>query len=390
MTAGAGARERALERFTSCFGGAPTHLAIAPGRVNLIGEHTDYNDGFVLPMAIDRATVVALRPRIDGGIAVQSADLPGAADFDLRDLHARAAGGTRDGAWTEYVRAVAWSFGDAGLRLHRGIDAALAGDVPVGAGLSSSASLELAIARALAHASGVPWDATRMARVCQRAENEWVGVQCGIMDQLVVAAAQQGRALLIDCRSLDTRQVPMPRDAAIVVLDTGTRRALATSAYNERRDQCLEAAAHFGKTSLRDVFIGMIDRGRDLPPLVLRRARHVVRENTRTIAAASALERGDLATVGALMDESHASLRDDFEVSSPALDRIVEIARAQAGCFGARMTGAGFGGCAIALVRRDRADEVARAVGQRYDEDTGFRSATYVCAAAQGASIEAA
>jgi galactokinase len=364
----------------------PSFVARAPGRVNLIGEHTDYNEGFVLPMSIDRSVSIAFAPRTDSRVVVRSADFAGVADFAVEELRTPPESGSAD--WTEYVRGVAWAFGDAGLRLRRGIDAVAAGDVPVGAGLSSSAALELAVARALAQANDLPWDAARMARVCQRAENEWVGVQCGIMDQLISAAAVQGHCLLIDCRSLDTRRVPIPPGAAVVILDTGTRRALADSEYNERRMQCREAAALFGKTVLRDVYMGMLEaRARELAPVVHRRARHVVLENARTIAASAALERGDLATVGALMDESHVSLRDDFEVSSPALDCIVSIARAQKGCFGARMTGAGFGGCAVALTRADLAPEFARVVKESYDRETGHVSAAYISLPASGASI---
>ncbi len=383
------AAARATRAFRERFGDAPPMLARAPGRVNLIGEHTDYNDGFVLPMAIDRDVAMAFRARIDTRVVIHSADVAGVADFDLREV--RALPRARGADWAEYARAVAWSFYDAGLRSHRGIDAVVAGDVPIGAGLSSSAAIELAVARALAHASDIAWDPQRMALVAQRAENEWVGVRCGIMDQMVVSVAQQGHGLLIDCRSLDTRPVPLPRDAAIVVLDTGTRRRLAASEYNERRAQCQEAARHFGKSSLRDVYLGMLDtRARDLAPVLQRRARHVVRENARTIAAASALERGDLATVGALMDESHASLRDDFEVSSAALDRMTEIARTQRGCFGARMTGAGFGGCAVALVRADDAAQFADRVRAAYDLATGETAAAYVSRASAGASVASA
>jgi len=236
--------------------------------------------------------------------------------------------------------------------------------------------------------SGVVWQPVAMARLAQRAENEWVGVNCGIMDQLISAAGAAGHALLIDCRSLETRSVAIPDSAAVVVLDTGTRRGLVDSAYNERRSQCEQAAAFFGVPALRDVDLATFaSREAELDPITRRRARHVITENARTLAAADLLERGDVAAVGELMDESHVSLRDDFEVSRPELDTMVQLARREDGCFGARMTGAGFGGCAVALVERVHAPPFARHVAEAYTQAVGLRPAVYVCAASQGASV---
>jgi galactokinase len=351
--------------------------------VNLIGDHTDYNEGFVLPMAIDREVWFAARARDDRHVRVHSLDFDEDASFALDD------GGPRGDGWVEYLRGVAWALEEAG-RHTQGWDGVAAGDVPKGAGLSSSAALELATARTFAAVSGLPWQPVAMARLAQRAENEWVGVNCGIMDQLISAAGAAGHALLIDCRSLETRLVHLPANAAVVVLDTGTRRGLVESAYNERRAQCEQAARWFGVAALRDVDVRKFEsREAELDPTIRKRARHVVTENARTTAAASLLEQNDLAAVGLLMNQSHVSLRDDFEVSRPELDTMVTLAQEQPSCFGARMTGAGFGGCAVALVARAEAPTFARTVAEEYSRAVGLRAAVYVCSASQGASIEA-
>jgi galactokinase len=377
-------RARVVRVFRERFGVPPDYVARAPGRVNLIGDHTDYNDGFVLPMAIDRAVWIAARPRRDRRVEVYSLDFEEHAAFDLGAL------GRPGEGWDEYVRGVAWALGEGGHSLC-GWEGVAAGDVPLGAGLSSSAALELATARAFDGACRLRWEPAAMARLAQRAENGWVGVNCGIMDQLISAAGAAGHALLIDCRSLETRAVPLPAEVAVVVLDTATRRGLVDSAYNERRAQCERAAAFFGVTALRDVDERMF-RAREsgLEPLMARRARHVITENARTLAAADVLERGDARAFGKLMNASHASLRDDFEVSRSELDTMVRLAQGHGGCYGARMTGAGFGGCAVALVDRAAASDFARVVAQRYEAETGLRPSVYVCVASQGASLEAA
>ena len=361
-------------------------LAHAPGRVNLIGDHTDYNDGFVLPMAIDRAVWIAFRPRDDSEVRAHSLDFNDDLSFDAGDVTHGPRG------WGEYVRGVAWVLGETTSRQGaalRGWDGVVAGDVPLGAGLSSSAALELATARALATASDLAWEPAAMARLAQRAENEWVGVNCGIMDQLISAAGVAGHALLIDCRSLVTRPVPLPADVAVVVLDTTTRRGLVDSEYNERRARCESAAAHFGVRALRDVDEhAFAERADSLDDVTRRRARHVITENVRVLAAAEALGVGNIRRVGELMTDSHRSLRDDFEVSRAELDAMVQIALAEEGCYGARMTGAGFGGCAVALVARDAAERFAAAVARRYENEVGLTPAVYVCAASAGASVE--
>ncbi|MBX6364604.1 MAG: galactokinase [Gemmatimonadetes bacterium] len=375
-------RERVEREFAERFGGAPTFVVRAPGRVNLIGEHTDYNDGFVLPIAIDREVRIALRPRGDGRVVLRSLDYDETLVLEPAAVRRTGAG------WGEYVKGVAWALREAGLTA-AGWEGVMAGDVPRGAGLSSSAAVELAALRAFAAAGGLPWRPLEMARLGQRVENAWIGVASGIMDQTVIAAGRAGHALLIDCRSLAIEPAPLPDGAAVVVLDTGTRRGLVGSAYNDRRRQCEAAARHFGVAALRDVALdGFRERAAGLDPVTHRRARHVVTENDRTLRAADAMRRGDVAGLGRLMDASHASLRDDFQVTNAALDAIVEIARAQPGCHGARMTGAGFGGCAVALVDADAAAAFVAEVGRRYAALTGLRAECYVCQAADGASVE--
>ncbi|MDQ6924649.1 MAG: galactokinase [Candidatus Eremiobacteraeota bacterium] len=381
-------RSVVADAFSARYGTPPDFVARAPGRVNLIGEHTDYNDGFVLPMAIDRAAWLAFRPRADRRVVVDALDFNDTAEFDAGEVPQEPTGPHDEEGWIEYVRGVAWAFREAGHPVTRGFDGVLAGDVPIGAGLSSSAALELAAARAFATTSDIGWDATKMAQWSQRAENVWVGVNSGIMDQLIAAKGEAGHALLIDCRSLETRAVPIPDTVAIVVLDTGTRRGLVGSAYNERRQSCEQAAAYFGVRALRDVSIEeFAARAGGLDPITRKRAHHVVTEDARTLAAAAALERGDVVSLGALMDASHLSLRDDFEVSRPELDTIVRLARLHPACLGARMTGAGFGGCGVALVERAAADDFAATVAAAYEAEVKLHSAVYVCTASEGAAL---
>lgn len=380
MTSNPTAR-RALAAFEDRFGAPAELLVRAPGRVNLIGEHTDYNDGFVLPMAIDRAVYIALRRRPDTTVQVRSADFGAEHDFDAT---APERGGR---GWIEYLKGTAWALTQASVPVG-GWEGVIAGDVPRGAGLSSSAALELAAARALLAATGGSWDPPKMALLAQRAENEWVGVQCGVMDQMISAVGEAGHAVLIDCRTLETRPVPLPEATRVVILDTGTRRKLSNSAYNERRAQCEAAAAYFGVPALRDLTPESFQQGAaGLDPLTVKRARHVVTENARTLAAAEAMRSGDSRLLGDLMNQSHRSLRDDFQVSSDALDTMVEIARDQPATYGARMTGAGFGGCAVALIDAHAAREFARTVAHLYQERTGLQPSVYVTGATAGAGL---
>jgi galactokinase len=373
-------QQRVTEEFTRRYGSPPSAIVRAPGRVNLIGEHTDYNDGFVLPMAIDRAMWIALSPRSDRLVAAHSLDFDQTLEFDLDQLEKQA-------GWIEYLKGMAWALQDAGHML-TGFNAVVAGDVPIGAGLSSSAAWELAAARAFSVTSGFAWDAAQMALLGQRAENKWVGVNCGIMDQMISAAGQADHALLIDCRSLETQTVPLPPNTVIIVLDTATRRGLVDSAYNERRSQCEAVAKFFGAKALRDVTLDQLNEKRDqLDRVAYRRALHVISENERTLQAAEVMKRGEASELGQLMELSHMSLRDDFEVSSRELNIMVECAERQAGCYGARMTGAGFGGCAVALVRQDAAEAFSVGVAAEYQAATGLRPNIYICTASNGAEI---
>ncbi|MCB9078621.1 MAG: galactokinase [Anaerolineaceae bacterium] len=373
--------QQVINTFESRFGETPHVVVRAPGRVNLIGDHTDYNDGFVLPMAIDRAAWIALTPNDTNEVVVHSLDFGETARFSLADL--KFAGHH----WLEYLKGVTWALQRQGMALS-GWNGVMAGDVPVGAGLSSSAALELATARAFAAVSNRPWDARAMAKIGQQAENEWLGLNTGIMDQLISAAGVAGHALLIDCRSLETRAVPLLSGTAVVVLDTKSRRGLVDSAYNERRTQCETAARFFGVPALRDVSFEQFQaQAHQLDDVTRRRTRHIITENERTLQAAEVLRQGDAVEFGCLMNASHASLRDDFEVTNQALDTIVTCAHQIEGCYGARMTGAGFGGCAVALVANEAVEAFVAAVIRCYQPATGLKPAIYVCTAANGAEV---
>jgi galactokinase len=378
-------RSRVLEEFRSAYGEPAPLLVRAPGRVNLIGEHTDYNDGFVLPMAIERAVWIALQPLDDARVRLRSLDFGDTREFALEgllDLARR----VEEMSWIEYVRGSMWTLGRSGGRL-QGWEGVVAGDVPVGAGLSSSAALEIATLRAATALTGEPWRADRMARLGQEAENRWVGMNCGIMDQMISAGGRAGHALLIDCRSLETEPVTLPAGTVAVVMDTATRRGLVDSEYNDRRASCEEAARQLGVRALRDVSVrDFLAREGGLGETIRRRARHVVTENERTLEAASST---DPERLGELMDESHESLRDDFEVSTSRLDLMAELARETDGCFGARMTGAGFGGCAVALVAEEAAEAFTSSVARRYATRSGLEPVLFATAAADGATIEA-
>jgi galactokinase len=377
---GLAAEARAVRAFADRFGGPPTLVVHAPGRVNLLGEHTDYNEGFVLPMALHLGTWIALRPRSDGRVVLRSLDFADEQAFDLGALQ-------RGQGWIEYVKGTAWALQETGAPL-RGWDGVLTGEIPIGAGLASSAALEVAAARAFAAAAGLPWQPVTAARLAQRAENGWVGVQCGIMDQLVIASGREGHALLIDCRHLTTRPIPLPPGTVVAVLDTSTRRGLVDSTYNERRARCEEATRRCGVRSLRDLTLAELEgRAGTLSDDHLRLARHVVTENARTLSAADAMARGDAATVGALMDEGHRSLRDDFRVSSPALDAIVAAAQGSTGCYGARMTGAGLAGCAVALVDESSSAAFAAETERAYRAAAGLHATVHLSRPRAGADV---
>jgi galactokinase len=371
-----------IQSFETYFNAKPNLIVRAPGRVNLIGEHTDYNDGFVLPMAIDHSVWMALSPRDDEQVRIFSLDLKVEAGFLLTSL-------TRESDWIEYPKGIAYQLMKSGYSL-RGFDAVMTGDVPRGAGLSSSAAVELAVARAFAAISNIEWDAVNMAKIAQKAENDWVGVNCGIMDQMASAACKEGHALFLDCRSLEIQHAPLPKGISIVILDTSTRRGLVDSAYNERRSQCEEAARWFGVRALRDVNVedlGKWNPQSDLNEVAFKRARHIVTENARVLEAIQAMRNGNIKRLGELFNASHDSLRDDFEVTNDALNIMVACAREQSSCYGARMTGAGFGGCAVALVNEEEAEAFTQAVSMAYKQSSGLEASVYVCKASEGASI---
>jgi galactokinase len=359
----------------------------APGRVNLIGEHTDYNEGYVLPMAIDRGITIAFVPTDDRRLTITLAESGETESIDLDAI------GPRTGSWIDYVAGTAWSMTVDGLAVD-GFRGLLVSDLPIGAGLSSSAALELASAFALSHGEEAGIDRLRLAGICQRGENDYVGVASGLMDQFASAFGQVGAALLLDCRSLGHQIVPLDlSDVALIVSDSGSRRRLERSAYNERRAQCDAAVAAIagrqpGVRSLRDVTPAMLDAvSGDVPPLLARRARHVVEENERVLAAVEALNSGDFERFGRLLSESHASLRDLYEVSSPELEALVEVADGVPGVLGSRLTGAGFGGCTITLVRRESVATFSRAIQEAYSTRTGLTPNTFEVQPAAGAGI---
>ena len=367
--------KKAAGAFEEEFGETPALVASAPGRVNLIGEHTDYNGGFVLPCAIDYriATAVGLAP--DGEGALFSADFAEGVPLGER----------ADGSWADYPRGVVWAMGQNGARV-TAFRAAFAGDVPLGSGLSSSAAIEAATALALDALFGVDLSKKDLAILCQRAENDFVGVPTGIMDQYASLLCDAGSALLIDCRSLEAENVPLDLEEAglsLLVCDTRVERGLADTGYEDRRKSCESAAHALGVRELRDAEEEDLNRlGGD----ELKRARHIVCENTRVLEAVRVLRESDFTAFGRLMYDSHFSMRDDFEISTPELDAFVEIARA-AGALGARLTGAGFGGCAIALVAGAEADTLVRDARRRFEEEDFKEPAFYRIRPAAGAEV---
>ena len=365
-------------QFEDRYGRPPTTVVRSPGRVNLIGDHTDYNEGWVMPLAIDRYLWLAADQRKDRMVVATSTAFNDPIELDL-DRPVKSGP-----LWGEYLRGVFWASGYSGPGLVILID----GDLPDGAGLSSSAALELAVARAVSDVSASAWDPTNAALLSQRAEVEWVGNECGIMDQLVIARAEPGELLLIDCRTLDSRGIRVPQGVRVVVFDTRTPRTLATSAYNDRRRACERAAKAYGVPALRDLAEDQVATAAPgLSEDDWRRALHVVAENARVVAAAAALENGDLDEVGRLMLESHHSLRDLYEVSTPELDLMASLASSMEGCHGARMTGAGFGGSVVALLDEDRVSRAVAEVLRRYKEATGIEPTSHVCAAVGGTEL---
>jgi len=373
--------------FARQYGEFPELVVRAPGRVNLIGEHTDYNDGYVLPIAIDRCVLVAALTRKDRTVRLRAIDFNAQVVFSLNNVtHAERR------RWSNYQRGVAVVLEERGFSLP-GVDVAFSSDVPIGAGLSSSAAIEVSMAITWQTLAGFELSRPDLALLCQRAENTFVGVNCGIMDQFISALGQENAALLIDCRSLAHRPVALPEGVVVVVMDTVKQRGLADSAYNTRRAECEEGVrllcAHLpGIIALRDVSVAEFERHADeLPTDVRKRCQHVIGENQRVLDGIEALESGDAAAFGELMDASHRSLRDDYEVSCAELDAMVEAAWEAPGVIGARMTGAGFGGCAVALVEVAQAEAFSQQVAAAYEKATGRTPSLYICTAEAGASV---
>ncbi|MGD9544403.1 MAG: galactokinase [Methylocystis sp.] len=372
-----------IAAFRQSFERAP-RLFRAPGRINLIGEHVDYNDGFVMPAALDLSIWAAIAPRQDRRLRIRSLAMDEVVAFDLDDADPQPRGD-----WSDYVRGVAIFLQRAGYELS-GADLVLDGNLPIGAGLSASAAFEVSAGFALLTISGAEVDRVELAKICQRAENQFVGMRCGVMDQYISCCAVAGSALLLDCRSLTSRKIAIDPDARLVLCDTMARHQLTNDAYNARREDCERAVAALstriaGVSALRDVTYAQLMRYADsMPERVFRRARHVVGEIDRTLRAAAALDAGDLEECGGLMNLSHDSLRDDYQVSCAELDLMVEFARGVPGLYGARMMGGGFGGCTINLVEATRAEAFAQSMAERYRAATGVTPAILTCVPGPG------
>lgn len=373
------------DAFNTVLSYAPTHIVQAPGRVNLIGEHTDYNDGFVLPCAINYQTVVAAAKRDDNIVRVVSVDYGNETDeFDItQEITFQ-----ENKMWANYIRGVVKCLIGRGFEF-KGADISVSGNVPQGAGLSSSAALEVVIGQTFKELYNLNISQAEIALNGQQAENEFVGCNCGIMDQMVSAEGNKNHAMLLDCRSLETTPVAMPEDMSVVIINSNKKRGLVDSEYNTRREQCEEAARIFGVKALRDVTIEEFNaKAHELDEMVAKRARHVITENDRTEEAAKVLASGDMKRMAVLMAESHASMRDDFEITVKEVDALVDIVKNVIGeNGGVRMTGGGFGGCIVALVPPVLVDEVKAAVEELYETATGLKESIYVCQAKNGAGL---
>jgi galactokinase len=369
--------------YSAVFGADPTRYFQAPGRVNLIGEHTDYNDGFVLPCAIDYQTLVAVTPRDDMTVRIVAVDYDNQQDEFLLNAPIERHSSQM---WSNYVRGV---IKHLQLRGHQftGADIAVTGNVPQGAGLSSSASLEVAIGETFRLLYDLAMTKAQVALNGQEAENQFVGCNCGIMDQMVSACGSRNNALLLDCRSLQTQLIPMPKDLTVMIIDSNVKRGLVDSEYNTRRNQCEEAAKLLGINALRDITLAdLLSRMVELPEIVGRRAHHIVSENERTLAAAQALKTGDINALSKCMAASHISMQHDFGITVPPIDFIVMLLSGYlGGAGGVRMTGGGFGGCVLALMPRDKIQGAEQLLAQRYETETGYKESIYICSASDGA-----
>ena len=385
--------ETIIAKFQECFGEAPAHVVRAPGRVNLLGEHVDYNDGFVLPIAIDREVWLAFSPSDTDQTTLSAVDLSDDVSFTPETLPAKKEAAGKDlPTWALYPAGVMWALHESGLATPA-LKGAYTSNVPQGSGLSSSAAVEMAFVLAWQTLGG--WNLPPMERALlgQKAENQYVGVNCGIMDQFASACGEKDRLLHLDCRSLEWHTLPLPDDIAIVIADTKMRRTLTSGEYNKRRADCEEAVRILSETlpgikSLRDVGVDDFNRHASrLPERVEKRARHVVEEIERSVRAIPLLEQQDMLEFGKLINQCHVSLRDLYEVSIPELDTMVEVAQSLPGCYGARLTGAGFGGCTVNVVAREQAEAFSRALAAGYEDETGFPPEIYICSASKGAEL---
>ena len=374
----------------------PGALYMAPGRVNLIGEHTDYSDGFVMPAAIDFATVVAISPRTDGRILAHSVNYEERLDKSVNELlddGYNTLRGGREVHWSDYPAGVLWALREHGVAVDKGFSLTIAGDVPLNAGLSSSASVEVATALAVLGTVGVKLQSTKIALLCQRAENAFVGANCGIMDQFVSCCGQQDHAVMLDCRWLEFKLTPIPKDVRIVICNSMVKHSVAGGEYNTRRAEIEKGteilSSHRAEIkALRDATVGDLAKwGNEMPSNVLKRCRHVVTENARVLAAAEAFRVSNLTHFGELMRQAHISLRDDFEASCKEIDILVELAVKLTGCFGARLTGGGFGGCTVNLVDANHVEEFTAAMRAGYLEATGIKAEIYTSRASDGAHV---
>lgn len=368
--------------FQQFYGESPALVAHAPGRVNLIGEHTDYNEGFVFPAAINFGTWVAASKRSDSLINVTAMDYDNQQnEFSLDDIQY-----DESQSWANYVRGVVKVLKQA-IPDFEGANLLVTGNVPQGAGLSSSASFEIAILKAISALYNLPLDGVKAALLGQKAENTFVGCSCGIMDQLISAMGNEGKAMLLDCQSLEIQHSPLPDSHHIVIINSNVKRGLVDSEYNLRREQCEQGAAVLGVSSLRSANMSMLEKAKaDMSDVVYRRARHIITENHRTLEASEALKVGDIETVSTAMAQSHISMRDDFEITVRPIDYLVEIIDEVLGkTGGVRMTGGGFGGCVVALAPTDKVEAVKQVVADKYFNETGYKADIYVCTATQGA-----
>lgn len=381
-------KELAKTLFSEKFHRTSELTVYAPGRVNIIGEHTDYNDGFVMPCAINYGTAVSGAKRDDSVFRVYAADLEQFDEFRLdQPIEPNPAQ-----KWTGYVRGVVKFVQESCPEFKQGADLVISGNVPLSAGLSSSASLEVAVGKFCQQLGNLPLSNTQLALIGQKAENRFVGCQCGNMDQLISALGREDHLLMIDCRTLETKPTPIPHNVAVMIVNSHVKHDLVAGEYNTRRQQCEAAAKFFGVKALRDVSLDQFkQREAELIALdadVAKRARHIVTENQRVLDAVTALEQGDLTRLGELMGQSHDSMRDDFEITVPEIDYLVELAQQAIGkTGGARMTGGGFGGCIVALAPQEKVEEVRKIIAENYQKQTGLKEDFYVCSASQGVQV---